>query len=126
MARPREFDEATALDAAIHRFWLRGCEATSVRELAESMGITSASLYNAFGDKRSLFTAGQKSGEISTAQSAQDLARLLLGTLLGIRVLARTRPEPILLVGLVCAALALLDMRAGQACPAAFQHPKTD
>jgi TetR/AcrR family transcriptional regulator, transcriptional repressor for nem operon len=55
MARPREFDEAAALDAAIQRFWLRGYEATSVRDLADEMGIVGASLYNAFGNKRMLF-----------------------------------------------------------------------
>jgi TetR/AcrR family transcriptional regulator, transcriptional repressor for nem operon len=55
MARPREFDELEVLDAAIACFWQRGFEATSVRDLAERTGITCASLYNAFGDKRSLF-----------------------------------------------------------------------
>ena len=55
MARPREFDEASALDAAMDCFWKDGYEATSVRDLAARMGITGASLYNAFGDKRSLF-----------------------------------------------------------------------
>ena len=55
MARPREFDEADALDAATDCFWRDGYEATSVRDLAARMGITGASLYNAFGDKRSLF-----------------------------------------------------------------------
>src|SRR5277367_1717519 len=55
MARPREFNEAAVLDAAVQCFWTRGYEATSVRDLAERMGITGASLYNAFGDKRSLF-----------------------------------------------------------------------
>ena len=54
MARPREFDEATVLEAAMHCFWAQGYEATSVRDLAAQMGITGASLYNAFGDKRSL------------------------------------------------------------------------
>jgi len=55
MARPREFDEATALDAAVQYFWANGYDATSIRDLADKMGITGASLYNAFGDKRSLF-----------------------------------------------------------------------
>ena len=55
MARPREFDEQAALQAALARFWSRGYGATSTRDLAESMGITGASLYNAFGDKRSLY-----------------------------------------------------------------------
>ena len=193
MVRPREFDENAVLDAAAHQFWVYGYEATSVRDLAQCMGITGASLYNAFGDKRSLFQralthyiensfgdrvsrferslppldaikaffreiversvsdrdrkgcllvnsalevaphdagfqtmianvlvvveaffrrcvhAGQQAGEISTAQSADDLARLLLGLHLGIRVLARTRPERALLEGVVRPALALLE-----------------
>ena len=36
-------------------FWTRGYEAASVRDLAAGMGITGASLYNAFGDKRTLY-----------------------------------------------------------------------
>src|SRR4029077_18297143 len=55
MARPREFVETTVLEAAMNCFWAQGFEQTSVRELAERMGITGASLYNAFGDKRSLY-----------------------------------------------------------------------
>jgi TetR/AcrR family transcriptional repressor of nem operon len=55
MARPREFDEVEVLDTAVQCFWSHGYEATSVRELADRMGITCASLYNAFGDKRALF-----------------------------------------------------------------------
>jgi TetR/AcrR family transcriptional repressor of nem operon len=176
MARPREFDEATALEAAMNCFWAQGYELTSVRDLAEQMGITGASLYNAFGDKRSLYRqalrhyleqtvrdrvarlerlrpfpairtffdeiversvkdrqhrgcmlvnsalelapydpefqkivaeemifieaffrrsieAGQKDGTISAIRPAAELAKLLLSVLLGIRVLARTRPQ---------------------------------
>ena len=44
MARPREFDEAAVLDAAMDCFWRNGYEATSVRDLAAHMGITGASL----------------------------------------------------------------------------------
>src|SRR5271168_452035 len=55
MARPREFDEAAVLDAAITCFWERGYRATSVRDLAAEMGIAGPSLYNAFSNKRSLF-----------------------------------------------------------------------
>ena len=36
-------------------FWHRGYEATSVRDLADKMGISGPSLYNAYGDKRALF-----------------------------------------------------------------------
>lgn len=191
MARPREFDEAAVLDAAVQCFWSRGYEATSVRDLIEHTGITGASLYNAFGDKRTLYqaaldryvsasisdrigrcealapyeaiaaffadiirrsledrdrkgcmlvnaaleaaphdaalhrsvgavlqriedffrrcvTAGQTDGSIATAMSADDLARHLLGVLMGVRVLARVRPERALLEGAVAPALAML------------------
>ena len=55
MPRPREFDETAALEAAIECFWRRGYEATSLRDLTASMGLTAPSLYNAFGDKEELF-----------------------------------------------------------------------
>ncbi|MGE4280284.1 MAG: TetR/AcrR family transcriptional regulator [Magnetospirillum sp.] len=55
MARPREFEEDTVLDAALERFWAQGFDATSMRDLIECTGLTGASLYNAFGDKRSLY-----------------------------------------------------------------------
>ncbi|UYN94822.1 MAG: TetR/AcrR family transcriptional regulator [Enhydrobacter sp.] len=55
MARAKAFDETRAIDAAVDCFWLRGYEATSVRDLADAMGIGGASLYNAYGDKRTLF-----------------------------------------------------------------------
>jgi TetR/AcrR family transcriptional repressor of nem operon len=55
MARLKAFDEDRALDAAVDCFWMRGYEATSVRDLAQSMGIGGTSLYNAYGDKRALF-----------------------------------------------------------------------
>ncbi len=37
-------------------FWASGYAGTSVRELGDAMGLGPPSLYNAFGDKRSLFT----------------------------------------------------------------------
>src|SRR5260370_38499221 len=55
MARPREFDEAAALRAAVDRFWRHGYVATLMRDLVACMGISSPSLYNSFGNKRALF-----------------------------------------------------------------------
>ena len=55
MARVKAFDEERAIDKAVDCFWSRGYEATSVRHLGEAMEIGGASLYNAFGDKRTLF-----------------------------------------------------------------------
>jgi TetR/AcrR family transcriptional repressor of nem operon len=56
MARLKAFDEDRVLDQAVDYFWSRGYEATSVRDLADAMGIGGASLYNTYGDKRALFT----------------------------------------------------------------------
>src|SRR6202044_4162138 len=53
---PREFDESAALEAAMRCFWTAGYAATSVRDLGDAIGLGAASLYNAFGDKRKLFT----------------------------------------------------------------------
>jgi TetR/AcrR family transcriptional repressor of nem operon len=55
MARPREFDEEYALEAACDAFWEHGYEGTSTRDLVKYTGLTQPSLYNAFGDKRALF-----------------------------------------------------------------------
>lgn len=193
MPRPREFDEAVALDAAVDSFWNRGYRGTSVRDLAETIGISTPILYNAFGDKRTLFVraleryldqsmrarierlesslppkqavsrfigeiinrsvsdrerrgcflinsaievaphdkelgaaiaeclgeleaffrrsimAAQVDGTVPQQREATDLARLLVGVLLGIRVLARSKPERALLEGIARPALALLD-----------------
>ncbi len=191
MVRPREFDETTVLDAAVQCFWRHGYEATSIRDLIRETGLTGASLYNAFGDKRTLYeralnhyvessiidrirrckeltprdaieaffaeilkrslgdhqhkgcmlvnaaldvaahdrdlqknvvnvlvcmesffrdcvTAGQADGTITPSSSGEDLARHLLGVLMGLRVLARVRPERALLEGVVRTALSQL------------------
>lgn len=55
MARPREFDENEVLDKAMDLFWYQGYEATSIQDLTQHMGISRGSLYDSFGDKRTLF-----------------------------------------------------------------------
>jgi AcrR family transcriptional regulator len=55
MGRPRTFDREQALQRAIDVFWQHGYDATSVALLSQAMGITTPSLYSAFGDKRTLF-----------------------------------------------------------------------
>lgn len=54
---------------------------------------------------------GQADGSIAAGRPARDLARLLLTTVLGLRVLARVRPDAATLKGAVRASLALLDPR---------------
>ena len=53
--RPRNFDEAEALDTALRLFWKHGYEGTSMAMLTEAIGVNVASLYSAFGNKESLF-----------------------------------------------------------------------
>lgn len=55
MARPRKFDEQEVLEKAMQCFWEHGFEGTSVAALKEATGLNPFSLYNTFGDKRSLF-----------------------------------------------------------------------
>ncbi len=54
MARPLEFDRERAVQKALQLFLTRGYEATSIEDLTNELGISRASLYNAFGDKRGL------------------------------------------------------------------------
>ena len=55
MPRKKEFDVNTVLNKAMEAFWARGYEATSLNDLLDCMQIQRASLYNAFGDKHTLF-----------------------------------------------------------------------
>jgi AcrR family transcriptional regulator len=55
--RPRKFDEDTALDAAMLVFWEKGLAATSLDDLALGMGMNRPSIYNAFGNKESIYRA---------------------------------------------------------------------
>ncbi len=55
MAGVRQFDENLALDKALALFWQKGYAATSMQELAEATGVQRGSLYNAYGDKETLF-----------------------------------------------------------------------
>lgn len=57
MARPRSFDQESALAGVMHVFRQRGYERTSISDLEKATGLSVGSLYNAFGGKASLFQA---------------------------------------------------------------------
>ena len=60
IGRPAEFDREEALEKAMGLFWRNGYEATGLTDLTTEMGIGRQSLYNAFGDKHSLFVEAMK------------------------------------------------------------------
>ena len=55
VGRPREFDEAAVLEAAMDAFWQKGYEATSLADLCACTGLHKGSLYQTFGGKHELF-----------------------------------------------------------------------
>jgi AcrR family transcriptional regulator len=55
MAGVRQFDEGQALDKALALFWQQGYAQTTMQELAAVTGVQRGSLYNAYGDKETLF-----------------------------------------------------------------------
>ncbi len=71
-------------------------------EIAERLGEIEAFL------RRSV-QAAQADGSVPKDRNSREIARLLLGVLLGIRVLARSKPDRALLEGVVRPALALLN-----------------
>ncbi len=189
----KKFDIDETLDKAMRRFWSHGYEATSMQDLVRHMRINRGSLYDTFGDKRSLFIAslhryddrwrqarltalaqayapveaihrlfqdwiehalndpdqsgcfltntalelaahdreigeivaasqrgieaffhqlieqGQASGDIPADINTSHAAQLLLAALIGLLVLARSRPERTLLESIAAQALAVLD-----------------
>jgi TetR/AcrR family transcriptional repressor of nem operon len=92
----------------------RGCLlVNSALEIAPHDAELGAVIAARLGELEAFFrrcvTAGQRDGSIAAGRDPEDLARLLLGVVLGIRVLARAKPQRELLEGVARPALALLE-----------------
>jgi TetR/AcrR family transcriptional repressor of nem operon len=57
MARPRRFDEAALLDAAIDLFWTNGYDATSIEDVARATAVGNGSIYAAYDSKNGLYVS---------------------------------------------------------------------
>lgn len=55
MARTKQFEFEAVLDAAVSLFWKKGYHATSANDLVAHLGVSRSSLYDTFGDKRTLY-----------------------------------------------------------------------
>ena len=55
MAGVRQFDEDEVFEEALAVFWQKGYAATTMQDLAAATGVQRGSLYNAYGDKETLF-----------------------------------------------------------------------
>ena len=99
-AAAREAARSLALEIAPH-----DCELGAV--IAERLGEIE-------GFFRKCIKGAQADGTAPGGIDAKDVARLFLGVLLGIRVLARSNPDRSLLEGVVRPALAILDSPRNQ------------
>ena len=55
MPRVEEFDRELALQKAMHVFWEKGYNGTSMQDLVNATGLNRSSIYNSFGSKLELY-----------------------------------------------------------------------
>ncbi|GAB1818966.1 TetR/AcrR family transcriptional regulator [Herbidospora sp. RD11066] len=95
--RPRGFDADAALDRAMLVFWEHGYEGASLATLTQAMGISTTSMYAAFGNKEELFRrALERYTDVPSAYLVEALAEpTALGTATAILAgTVRTTTQP--------------------------------
>jgi TetR/AcrR family transcriptional regulator, transcriptional repressor for nem operon len=55
MPRGKTFDPGEKIDEAVDLFWRNGCDAVSVQDIVDGLGINRGSLYATYGDKEQLW-----------------------------------------------------------------------
>lgn len=85
MGRPREFDEAEALAAAMDVFWKHGYTGANTQDLCAAMKLNPGSLYAAYGNKQELFATALRHYLGAIAQRGIDLVETAPSGLAGIR-----------------------------------------
>jgi len=74
MARIKAFDESAVLDKALEIFWHKGYNGTSAQDLVDGLGINRSSMYDTFGDKRTLFIKALRHYQENYTHALSDLA----------------------------------------------------
>lgn len=98
--RPRAFDRDRAVLDAARLFWRRGYSGTSTRDLTAALGLSTSSLYAAFGSKAGLFeeavrTYAERYREIYRQAVAEKDLRTVIDRLLIDSVHEFTRPSDV-------------------------------
>jgi len=90
LARPREFDRETALQAATEAFWSRGFDGVGLEELTAAMGIGRQSLYAAFGNKKALYLEALQAYNTGNAAALISALQEAPSPLMGLRIILLT------------------------------------
>ncbi len=93
MPRPRDFDTAVVLDRVADVFTEHGFHGTSMATLTDATGLGKQSLYNAFGDKESLYLQavdhsgnrfGRRLDAMASAKTGREAIDVFFSVLLGV------------------------------------------
>jgi AcrR family transcriptional regulator len=88
VGRPRSFDKDEALKKAMHLFWEKGYEGTSMADLVDAIGMKAPSIYAAFGNKDAMFQQAVAmyfpivaNGQLAVLNNTPDIVEAVESTL---------------------------------------------